>query len=297
MGIFSRIHGLFSTTPKERKTLTTRCVPAPVRTTQHAKPVLDIDGCEQTGIYVYYGQPVCSLEVGEEAYADVVPNDVTLKSEFTGTITNTKEWGDSALSINGKVFGAVGSRLGPVLKKAAARGYNVRVKIKRIGTFMPGCPELVALTARPIAIEYWWEKCGSVAEPSSVDSEDIAAFEKKRLAAIRKRRTGIEFDDDATAAWIHLNPNMYRGQTFPKHHRVFTPKLEVEKAKKSSSYHVLVKSGNTVLFTLNTNYRKAYETVMENIDRPCKGALVRDYFDSGDEDDWLMVLVFGAEAK
>lgn len=293
MGIFSRIHDLLSTSPKEYEAAIDSCVLAPVRTTCLTRLSLDIDGQEQTSVYVYDGKPVRRLEVGQETYADVVPRDVILRSEFTGTIADTGEFGDSALSIDGQVFGVIGSRLGPILKKAAARGYKVRVKVKRTGTYMPGCPELVALTARPVTIEYWWEKSGRVTEPTDVSSDDLATFEKQRLAAIRKRCTGIEFDNEATVAWIHMTPRTYLGQAFPKHHRVFNPKFEVEKTSKTSSEHVLVKSGKTTLFKLNANYRSSYETVMRNLGKPCKGSLVRDYFGDGDEDDWRMVLVFG----
>ena len=97
MGLFSAIKDLFSIVP------------------QTPKPRLGIDGNEQTQVYLYDGAPVRNIELGGEAYADVLPGDMLLTSRLTGTTTNTKEFEDSVLSIGGKAFGLVGSRLGPVL--------------------------------------------------------------------------------------------------------------------------------------------------------------------------------------
>lgn len=277
MGLFSAIKDLFSIVP------------------QTPKPRLGIDGNEQTQVYVYDGAPVRNIELGGEAYADVLPGDMLLTSRLTGTTTNTKEFEDSVLSIGGKAFGLVGSRLGPVLKQAASRGYEVKVLVRRTGTYAPGYPELVALTIRPIDIEYWWDTYGKNDAPQPVTPEEIMALRPERVRAIRKRVTGLDMPEGCEPVWIHLTRDSYLGSSFPKRHRTFSPRFKLlePKAGSKAKPHIAICNSKTMLYELSARNREAYETVLSHMGSPCTGSLVRDYFECGADDDWRLVLVFG----
>lgn len=275
--------------------------------TRPKKVRIDASGpCERT-VYTYIPGPVSGLAVGDEAYACVEPRDYVMTSAATGYSHNTAEDGDAALSYKGEVFGAFGSGIARTLKEVAAAGYSVRVRIKRVGTYVPDLPEemllpnapeipdIVVMLEKTATINYWWSTVGRKSTPSPVTSEDLSRLEEERIRGIKSAKAGLDLREARPQACLYPNEKTFLGPSFPTETSAFTPEFEVIPTKPGSSAkpHILIKDGDMPLYELTARSVAAYKIITENIGRRCEGSMFRDYYESGDGNCvWKMLIVF-----
>ncbi len=235
--------------------------------------VVNIDGRYRAKVYVYLGVVFKDVKRGDEFYVDVVGHDVKLHSRSTGTSTSTAEMGSAALSYKGRVFGSVDRSLG-FLKDVAAANPGLKLRVRKVGMYSAGIPELVALTDKPLALK---ERFGLVVpdgspvfSPASVEKlqggRAYAAFIKFAEAGAEGKVAKLYPHDDA---WAESKP--------PEHSGLFSPKFKVLPTKPGSSAkpHILVLDGDKPLFEVAAKYSAAYKVLSENIGLPCEGIIAR----------------------
>lgn len=257
---------------------------------------IDIDGECETRIYTYLGSIFKGIKKSDEFYVDVVDHDVELHSQSTGTTIDTAEWGTTAVSYNGRVFGSLGSGL-EYLKDVAAAGFRFRLRVKKVGMYSAGIPELVAMTIDTDALSEWWDRQSESSDLVPIDEADLLAAiderrEAKRLRTISER-VGIEVTDASLMATIYPNRERWLADEWPSESSFFSPTIEVLPTKKGSHAkpHILIRDGGTSLYEVSARNARAYQTISENIDRPCKGRIACDYYEEG-TDDVRIILVF-----
>lgn len=152
---------------------------------------INIDGDCPTQIYTYLGVIFKGIKKGEEFYVDVVDHDVELHSRSTGTTIDTAEWETTAVSYNGRAFGSLGSGL-EYLKDVAAAGFRFRLKVKKVGMYSAGIPELVALTINKQALREWWDRQSESTEFIPIDEDELMESVKSRWARQRFKKGADE---------------------------------------------------------------------------------------------------------
>lgn len=124
----------------------------------HTRRSLVLDGdCERT-VYTYDGAPLKGTRKGSVFYADIVTRRVRLTSTLNGAVWDTGRDGGTALSLNGKVFGATNT-LDETFRKLVDRGYSIKVKVKRLRMYDVGIPEVVMMIPDPNEIMAWADAC------------------------------------------------------------------------------------------------------------------------------------------
>lgn len=122
-----------------------------------AARVIDIDGDTEKVIYTYLGAVFKGVKKGAVFYVAPLGFDTVIHSKSTGTTTDSGAFGDAPLAYKGRTFGLTPSCLG-FLKEMVAAGFKVQVKVKKIGMYSAGIPELVTMTADPQLLKQWWER-------------------------------------------------------------------------------------------------------------------------------------------
>lgn len=135
-----------------------------------APRLVNLDGTSESTIFTYIGGPLRGIRVGETFYAEVLPEDMTLTSESTGTVTDSADFNSSVLAYEGQVFGTTSSALW-MLKDMMRHGYYVEIRVKRTGTMAQGVPELLALTIDPKALGRWWREQSQTFDEVPLPSE------------------------------------------------------------------------------------------------------------------------------
>lgn len=140
MGFFSNLfggnHQSKQETPKSSQTKS-----GGEQRARSADPVA-IKGDQERTVYVYHGAPLIKVPVGEEIWLEVIPRDVKMKSDLTGTVANSKE--GTPLAYNGRPVGFL-SYVDTTISTLVRRGHPVTICATRTGTYAPGFPSIVAL--------------------------------------------------------------------------------------------------------------------------------------------------------
>lgn len=261
-----------------------------------AARVIDIDGdCEKT-VFAYVGMPFKGIRKGTEFYVDPLGRDMIIHSKSTGTTADSAEMGDTPLSYNDTIFGFTDSGLG-FLKEMVAAGFTFRLKVKKIGMYSPGVPELVSLTAEPWLLKQWWgrQKTLTIPVPFSEEDELIRreAQHRARVAQVRRRRTGIELAKDSLEVWITVTDSNWIGGKLPRKDFRFTPSFEIVPTSKGSSAkpHIRVLADANPLVEISARSVEAYRQISANRERPCRAIYMRDYYQDG-TDQTKLYLVF-----
>lgn len=261
-----------------------------------AARVIDIDGdCEKT-VFTYVGVPFKGIRKGTEFYVDPLGRDMVIRSKSTGTTADSAEMDDTPLSYNGTAFGFTYSGLG-FLKEMVAAGFTFRLKVKKIGMYSPGVPELVSLTAEPWLLRQWWERQKTLTIPVPFSEEDELirheAQHKARVAQVRRRRTGIELAKDSLEVWITVTDRNWIGGKLPRKDLRFTPSFEIVPTPKGSSAkpHIKVIADGNPLVEINARSDEVYKRISANRERPCRAIYMWDYYQDG-TDQTKLYLVF-----
>lgn len=274
-------------------TTESRPIPSPRRPVREE---INIDGNCQTKIFTYLGVVFKGIKTGDEFYVDVVDHDMELHSRSTGTTIDTAEWGTTAVSYNGRVFGSLGSGL-DYLKEVVAAGFRLRLKVKKVGMYSAGIPELAAMTIDTRALREWWDQQSKTSALIPINEANLLAAVDERREANRLRtisgRAGIEVTDESLMATLYPTRERWLGGDWPKRSAYFSPTFEVLPTREGSQAkpHILIRNGETGLYEVSARNAKAYQTISENINRPCKGRIACDYYDEG-TDGVRIILVF-----
>lgn len=162
--------------PSQASTAESRPTPSPRRPIREE---INIDGECPTQIYTYLGVIFKGIKKGEEFYVDVVDHDTELHSRSTGTTIDTAELGTTAVSYNGRVFGSLGSGL-EYLKDVAAAGFRLRLRVKKVGMYSAGVPELMAMTIDKRALKEWWGQQQGSSELIPIDEDTLMESVRSR---------------------------------------------------------------------------------------------------------------------
>lgn len=261
-----------------------------------AARAIDIDGdCEKT-VFAYVGVPFKGIRKGAEFYVEPLGHDMVIRSKSTGTTADSAEMGDTPLSYNGTAFGFTYSGLG-FLKEMVAAGFTFRLKVKKIGMYSPGVPELVSLTAEPWLLRQWWERQKALTIPVPFSEEDELirheSQHKARVAQVRRRRTGIELAKDSLEVWITVTDGNWIGGKLPRKDFRFTPSFEMVPTPKGSSAkpHIKVFADGSPLVEISARSVEAYKQISANREKPCHAIYMRDYYQDG-TDQTKLYLVF-----
>lgn len=261
-----------------------------------AARVIDIDGNFEKTVFTYVGVPFKGIRKGTEFYVDPLGRDMVIHSKSTGTTADSAEFGDTPLSYNGTAFGFTYSGLG-FLKEMVAAGFTFRLKVKKIGMYSPGVPELVSLTAEPRLLEQWWERQKTLTIPVPFSEEDELirreAQYRAKVAQVRRRRTGIELAKDSLEVWITVTDRNWIGGKLPRKDFRFTPSFEIVPAPKGSSAkpHIKVIADGNPLVEINARSDEVYKRISANRERPCRAIYMWDYYQDG-TDQTKLYLVF-----
>jgi hypothetical protein len=261
-----------------------------------AARVIDIDGdCEKT-VFAYVGVPFKGIRKGAEFYVEPLGHDMVIRIKSTGTTADSAEMGDTPLSYNGTAFGFTYSGLG-FLKEMVAAGFTFRLKVKKIGMYSPGVPELVSLTAEPWLLRQWWKRQKTLTIPVPFSEEDELirheAQHKARVAQVRRRRTGIELAKDSLEVWITVTDRNWIGGKLPRKDLRFTPSFEIVPTPKGSSAkpHIRVLADGNPLVEISAMSTEAYKQISANRERLCRAIYMWDYYQDG-TDQTKLYLVF-----
>ena len=128
-------------------------------------------------------------------------------------------------------------------------------------------------------------------------TEDAIKAEDDRVKVQRLRaissRSGIEVTDESLMANLYPKRGQWTGGDWPTESTYFTPSFEKVTPKKGSKAkpHILVRDGDRILYEVTGRNAKAYKTINDNLNRPCKGRIAVDYYGEG-MDDVRIILVF-----
>lgn len=233
----------------------------------HKSLILEGD-CERT-VYTYDGAPLKGTRKGSVFYADVVTRRVKLTSTLNGAVWDTGQNGGVALALNGKVFGTTNT-LDKTFRKLVDRGYSIKVKVKRLGMYDVGTPEVVMMIPDPDEIMAWVDACEELGREIPFDERNCqecldasdAYDERKRLewAVGHELPRGVE--------GISLNFDEWTGPMAIDDASTLNVSTSWIPTPKGSSAkpHILIKEGDISIIELsarNGNYSFLAEHVGE----------------------------------
>lgn len=297
MGILSWLLGKPEQKKPKQKRAESSHKPTPrSRTTARNRTLraINIDGDCETRVFTYLGVVFNGLKKGQEIYVDVVDHDVEIHSKSTGTTIDTAEWDTVAFSYAGRICGTLGNGL-EFLKEAAASGYSLQVKLRKVGMYSAGIPEFVALTLNKRVLEEWWrrQKNSPVAIPIDVEGIqrelDLQRANAYQLAV--SKRVGLPLSEDSVTATVYPTRKNWLAPNIPVKSRSFEPEFELLPVKQGSQAkpHILIKENGHPLYEVSARSVKAYKTLADNIGRECKGRILPNYYD--DDSEFLRIVI------
>lgn len=150
--------------------------------TSHLSVVLDGDSEKQA--YTFDGAPLKGMRNGDVAFARIVASPTRLHSDATGSDWDSSD-GGVALAVNGRVFGMTNT-LDTTFRELAVKGYDIQVKIKRVGLYCKGIPDIVLMIPDKSEIYLWRDACRALGrevpfeERHSNECEEAAELEQNR---------------------------------------------------------------------------------------------------------------------
>lgn len=204
---------------------------------------INIDGDYETQIYTYLGVIFKGIKKEEEFYVDVVPNDVELHSRSTGTTTRTDGF-TTAVSYKGRVFGTLSTDLN-FLKEVAHAGFTFKLKVKKIGMYSAGLPELKAETIHPRYLKDWWNN-------QKISKEEVPLPPNHIDEIYLNVNNPSIFNGRATGKWEPI--------------KIETSLLPVPSGSKAKP-HILIKSNNAEIYEMSardSSYKTLANYVGEN---------------------------------
>lgn len=253
--------------------------------------------CERQ-VYVYYGEPLSGIKIGEYFGADIVTEPLVLTSTLTGGTWDTSDDG-VALAYRGMVFGAT-SALGQTLSKIVRSGTGVTVRCRMVGWYALGVPDVIMTIPDPDEIFAWVDACEGlgrfVAFDKRHDEECEAATSKVQTARRLSKMCGMELPPDVNgvimyvddADWTAARPH---GRTPVE---VSTELMEVP-AGSSAKPHISVSVNGCSVAEVGARSTR-YKNLLANVGkRPllsCCERIERD----GDAPLWRLVIVYRDDA-
>lgn len=137
-------------------------------------------------VYVYYGEPLSGIKIGEYFGADIVTEPLVLTSALTGGTWDTSDNG-VALAYRGMVFGAT-SALGQTLSKIVRSGTGVTVRCRMVGWYAPGVPDVIMTIPDPDEIFARVDACEGLADSSHLTNGTMRNARRRHPRC--KRRDG-----------------------------------------------------------------------------------------------------------
>lgn len=250
---------------------------------------MSFDGDDETQVYVYIGSCFNGMPEHAEFYVDVLPYDTVLHSQLTDAVHSSADFQSAVLSYNGRAFGLTSCCLG-ILKEIAAAGFPCRLKVRKTGMYAEGIPNLKALGAKPWLIERWWNEQSQSGDQIPFDVAELSrADERERIArryAEISARTGLRIDEDTPTAFFYPSRERWLCGDYPEVSYRFSPSLELvpPAAGSSAKPRVMISDGDRRLYEVSARAGKSYRTLIENIDKPCTGSVVVDYYGTGGDD-------------
>lgn len=145
---------------------------------------LKLEGDSERRIYTYDGTPLKGTRKGSVLFADVITEPTRLYSEATGSEWDSSD-GGVALAVNGIPFGMT-STMEQTFKELAEAGYAVKVKVKRLGMYCEGIPEMVLMIPEPSEVFHWRDACRALGR--EVPFEERHSDECERAAGLENER-------------------------------------------------------------------------------------------------------------
>lgn len=260
--------------------------------------VLYFDGSKESTVYTYRSHVFDDMRIADERYVEVLGFDTSIDNPMTGSFVNTAESNLAAVSYNGVPFGTLPYNLS-FLKSIAAKGYTVRIKVKMAGYYdaVNGIPNLMAETADPRIIRLWVSSHED--DPSFPQFDELTALgeigdiEEKLKCLKISERAGIKITDMNKVAFLYPNDKTWLAGKMPRSSFNIKPKFEVLEVPAGSSAkpHILIMDGSTPLFEASAHH-KAYSTIVENLEKPCEGRVVFNYYGEDDSDQLRIVIRF-----
>lgn len=169
--------------------------------------------CERE-VYVYYGEPLSGIKIGEYFGADIVTEPLVLTSALTGGTWDTSDNG-VALAYRGMVFGAA-SALGQTLSKIVRNGTGVTVRCRMVGWYAPGIPDVIMTIPDPDEIFAWVDACEGlgrfVAFDKRHDEECEAATSKVQTARMLSKMCGRELPVGVDGDCVYIEDDKWAGK-------------------------------------------------------------------------------------
>lgn len=194
MGLFSSLFKSARNTGKPKaeavpKKDPKRAAPSPRQLSNKTIPkshlyTLTLEGDSERRVYTYDGTPLKGTRKGSVLFADVITEPTRLHSDVTGSEWNSSD-GGVALAVNGTPFGMT-STLEKTFKELAEAGYDVKVKVKRLGMYCEGIPEMVMMIPDPSELFHWRDACHVLGR--EVPFEERHSDECERAAELENER-------------------------------------------------------------------------------------------------------------
>ncbi len=161
-----------------------------------------LDGDSEKQAYTFDGAPLKGMRDGDVSFAHVVATPMRLHSNATGANWNSSD-GGVALAVNGHVFGMTNA-LDTTFKELAAKGYDVQVKIKRVGLYCKGIPDIVLMIPDKGEVYLWRDACNALGHEApfedrhSQECEEAAERERsrRRLSKMSGMVLPLDIDGD-----------------------------------------------------------------------------------------------------
>ena len=272
-----------SSTPKKEATPKSKPKPKPEIEQKRADPEqprsniivskprpysLTLAGDSERRIYTYDGSPLKGTRKGSVLYADVITEPIRLHSDVTGSDWDSSD-GGVALAVNGAPFGMT-STLDKTFRELDEAGYSVKVKVKRVGMYCEGIPEMVLMIPDPNEVFHWRDACRALGrevpfeERHSDECERAADMENERHRL--SRSSGLELPVGVDGDVFFIEDDSWHG---PKPSTGYAPveiSTELIPTPKGSSAkpHISVSASGRAFVELSARNRQ-YQAMARHI--------------------------------
>lgn len=305
MGFLSKLFGVEhrEATNRPYRTMGTN-VSTPMRVRERPVPASEtviLEGDFERDVYVYDGRPLSSTRKGSSFYLDVVPYDITIESVATGTVCDTKEGNDIALSYKGLVVGVLPYATGTI-KKASKEGVDFKLRIKRNGMYMPGVPDLTTALPQPKLVDAWWSyrvRTGNKIPFNEEHLEEIESLaQKESERRYIEKAFSVKFTSDCEHVTLNVDDDDWNGSKAAPDFTLTDVTTELVPTPKGSSAkpHIAIFCDGRLATELSARSTR-YKTLSRHVgEAPIAAASQR--FDSMNEDGgyyWKLIIVYESE--
>lgn len=260
----------------------------------HAYSITLEGECERT-VYTYDGSPLNGTRKGSVIYADVVTKHTRLHSNATGTDWDSTD-GGVALAVNGVPFGMTNT-LAETFKELDRAGYAVKVKLKRVGLYCKGIPEMVMMIPQPEEVFRWRNACRALgrevpfSDRHTDECERAADLENKRRRLSRLSGLNLPIGVDGDVFFIKNDdwPGA-KPHTRCEPVEISTELIPLRKGSKAKP-HIAVRVSGEIFTELSARNRQ-YQTIAKHVgDKPYAATCQRRTLNDG-TNGWQIVVVY-----